>query len=195
MKQGWRLQSTSRMFHVTTGFHRMLGWGLANSYYKWPKTNGFSWGEITPYLWEWFQPSCNFTPAWNQHGFWLLLIWRVHVMTVGWYLEFKSWKGTIRYPAPPQELWNTTQRELANLCRENNIPQLPDFEHKYLAALFAAMGAPITQQVERAEFFVSDKQAIWLLRLRWDNPPVMSTAWHFTYPVFPWDGNGGPFGT
>ena len=96
-------------------------------------------------------------------------------MTVGWHLEFKSWKGTIRYPAPPQELWNTTQRELADLCRENNIPQLPDFEHKYLAALFAAMGAPITQQVERA---------IWLLRLRRDNPPVMSTAWHFTYQFF-----------
>lgn len=114
-------------------------------------------------------------------------------MTVGWYLEFKSWKGTIRYPAPPQELWNTTQRELANLCRENNIPQLPDFEHKYLAALFAAMGASIPQQVERAQFFVSDQQAIWLLRLRRDNPPVRSTAWHFTYQFFHGTETGSPW--
>ena len=36
------------------------------------------------------------------------------------------------------------------------------------------MGIPIPEQVERAQFFVSDQQAIWLLRLKRDNPPVLS---------------------
>jgi len=98
--------------------------------------------------------------------------------------EFKSWKGTIRYPAPPQELWNNTQRDLTELYERFNVPQIPDFEHKYLAALFAAMEKPISEQVERAHFFVSDQQAIWLLKLKQDNPPIMSTVWRFSYQFY-----------
>ena len=74
--------------------------------------------------------------------------------------ELKSWKGTIRYPAPPQELWNNAKRELPDLCGENNIPQWPDFEHKYLAALLAAMGEPTNQQVEGLNsLFQTSKQS------------------------------------
>ena len=98
--------------------------------------------------------------------------------------EFKSWKGTIRYPAPPQQLWTNTQRDLTELYERFNVPQMPDFEHKYLAALFAAMEKPISEQVERAQFFVSDQQAIWLLKLKQDNPPIMSTVWRFSYQFY-----------
>ena len=76
------------------------------------------------------------------------------------------------------------KRDLEELRRRFNVPQLPDFEHKYLAALFAAMEKPISEQVERAQFFVSDQQAIWLLRLKQDNPPIMSTVWRFSYQFY-----------
>jgi len=99
--------------------------------------------------------------------------------------EFKSWKGTIRYPAPPQALWNNTQKDLADLYERSNVPQMPDFEHKYLAALFAAMEKPISEQVGRAQFFVSDQQAIWLLKLKQENPPIVSAVWRFGYQS--WD--------
>ena len=98
--------------------------------------------------------------------------------------EFKSWKGTIRYPAPPQQLWTSTQQALTELYQRFNVPQMPDFEQKYLAALFAAMEKPISEQVERAQFFVSDQQAIWLLKLKQDNPPIMSAVWRFSYQFY-----------
>ena len=106
--------------------------------------------------------------------------------------EFKSWKGTIGYPAPPQQLWTSTQQALTELYQRFNVPQMPDFEQKYLAALFAAMEKPISEQVERAQFFVSDQQAIWLLKLKQDNPPIMSAVWRFSYQFLPWDGDGEP---
>ena len=98
--------------------------------------------------------------------------------------EFKSWKGPIRYPAPPQQLWTSTQQALTELYQTFNVPQMPDFEHKYLAALFAAMDKPISEQVERVQFFVSDQQAIWLLKLKQDNPPIMSAVWRFSYQFY-----------
>lgn len=103
--------------------------------------------------------------------------------------EFKSWKGTVCYPAP-QELWNRTERDLEELYPRFNVPQMPDFEHKYLAALFAAMEKPISEQVERAQFFASDQQAIWLLRLKQDNPPIMSAVWRFSYQFYHGTGTG-----
>ena len=98
--------------------------------------------------------------------------------------EFKSWKGTIRYPAPPQQLWTSTQQALTELYQTFNVPQMQDFDHKYLAALFAAMDKPISEQVERVQFFVSDQQAIWLLKLKQDNPPIMSAVWRFSYQFY-----------
>ena len=105
--------------------------------------------------------------------------------------EFKSWKGNIRYPAPPQALWNNTQKDLADLYERSNVPQMPDFEHKYLAALFAAMEKPISEQVGRAQFFVSDQQAIWLLKLKQENPPIVSAVWRFGYQS--WDRDRQPW--
>ena len=41
--------------------------------------------------------------------------------------ESKSWKAVLRYPAPPQDMWDIAQQQLADLCRDNYILHLPDF--------------------------------------------------------------------
>ncbi len=87
--------------------------------------------------------------------------------------EFKSWKGVLRYPAPPQQLWDRIQTELRQLCEEEHVPNLPQYEHKYISALLAALGPTVKQQIERIQFHVSEDQALWTMRLRRSNPPIM----------------------
>ena len=97
--------------------------------------------------------------------------------------EFKSWKGTIKYPAPPTQLWQSTQTDLTELYRTNSVPAIPEFEHRYLAALFAAIG-PVSEQIEKIRFFASDQEAIWLLMLKRPNPPTLATVWNFSYQFY-----------
>ena len=98
--------------------------------------------------------------------------------------EFKSWKGVLRYPAPPQQLWDRIQMELTQICEEENVPNLPQYEHKYISALLAALGPTVKEQIERVQFYVSEDQAVWILRLRRSQPPILSAAWTFSYQFY-----------
>ncbi len=98
--------------------------------------------------------------------------------------EFKSWKGVLRYPAPPQQLWDRIQMELTQLCEEENVPNLPQYEHKYISALLAALGPTVKEQIERVQFYVSEDPALWILRLRRSQPPILAAAWPFSYQFY-----------
>ena len=98
--------------------------------------------------------------------------------------EFKSWKGVLRYPAPPQEMWDRIQTQLTTLCEEENVPNLPQYEHKYISALLAANGPTVKDQIERVQFYVSEDQAVWILRLRRTQPPILAAAWTFSYQFY-----------
>lgn len=67
--------------------------------------------------------------------------------------EFKCCKGTIRYPAPPTELWHSTQADLMELYKANSV----HFSHRYLAALFASIGPSVFDQIDKIRFYARDQ--------------------------------------
>lgn len=101
--------------------------------------------------------------------------------------EFKSWKGTVCYPAP-QELWNRTERDLEELYPRFNVPQMPDFEHKYLAALFAAMEKPFRTSGESTIFCIrSASHLVTEIETRQSSNYVSSLEIQLS--ILPWDRN------
>ena len=76
--------------------------------------------------------------------------------------EFKSWKGTIRYPEPPLSLWQSNQEDLMQIYQASNVPAVPEFEHPYLAALFTSIGPSVFDQIDKVRFYASEQEAIWL---------------------------------
>ena len=97
-------------------------------------------------------------------------------------------EGTVCYPHP-QELWNRTERDLEELYQRFNVPQMPDFEHKYLAALFAAMEKPFRTSGESTIFCNQISKAIWLLRLKTRQSSNYVSSLEIQLSILPWDRN------
>ena len=73
---------------------------------------------------------------------------------------------------------------LFQLYTQARIPNLPEFENRYAAALFCSVAKNLSDIVERVEFKVSKTSAMWIFHLCKDTPPTMNTVWRYSYSFF-----------
>ena len=73
---------------------------------------------------------------------------------------------------------------LFQLYTQARIPNLPEFENRYAAALFCSVAKNLSDIVERVEFKVSKTSAMWIFHLCKDKPPTMNTVQRYSYSFF-----------
>ena len=98
--------------------------------------------------------------------------------------EFQSWPSKLTFLAPPQDERRPMINSLFQLYTQARIPNLPEFENKYAAALFCSVAKNLSDIVERVEFKVSKTSAMWIFHLCKDTPPTMNTVWRYSYSFF-----------
>ena len=74
--------------------------------------------------------------------------------------EFQSWPSKLTFLAPPQDERRLMMNSLFQLYTQARIPNLPEFENRYAAALFCSVAKNLSDIVERVEFKVSKTSAM-----------------------------------
>ncbi len=103
--------------------------------------------------------------------------------------EFKSWKGVVRYPAPPQQLWDQTQADLAEMCTRHDKTERSITPAVWtsvcISQRYLQQWQPKCQnRLKESSFtYQTSKQYGWN-SVGQSDPPVVATAWHFSYQFF-----------